>query len=228
MFPAWVKDTGHSDGNGDAHRANLSGKAQRYLDCVGKNVDDLFHHVLSVLHDPNYREANAGALQMEWPRIPLPGWPEGRVAGASEALATSTVCGRELARLLDPDRPVSGVTAGLLREDIASIAVPATGDGCNMLENDFAVTGRWGYLGQSDAVMPGQGHTNERPYTSDERAVLRECLSTVGESTFDIYLNADAFLAERFPPMSGTTDSADTRYSRNGFPIANVTFLIAI
>ena len=62
-----------------------------------------------------------------------------------------------------------------------------------MLENDFAVTGRWGYLGQSDAVMPGQGHTNERPYTSDERAVLRECLSTVGESTFDIYLNADAF-----------------------------------
>ena len=32
--------------------------------------------MLAVLHDPAYRQANAGALRMEWPRIPLPGWPE--------------------------------------------------------------------------------------------------------------------------------------------------------
>ena len=36
---------------------------------------------LAVLHDPDYREANAGALRMEWPRIPLPGWPDELCAG---------------------------------------------------------------------------------------------------------------------------------------------------
>ena len=40
---------------------------------LGLGVEDLFHHVLAVLHDPAYREANAGALRMEWPRIPLSG-----------------------------------------------------------------------------------------------------------------------------------------------------------
>ena len=32
--------------------------------------------VLALLHDPVYREANAEALRMEWPRIPLPDWPD--------------------------------------------------------------------------------------------------------------------------------------------------------
>ena len=36
-----------------------------------------------MLHDPAYREANAGALRMEWPRIPLPGWPELSVSPAA-------------------------------------------------------------------------------------------------------------------------------------------------
>ena len=34
-------------------------------------------HVLALLDDPVYREANAEALRMEWPRIPLPDWPDG-------------------------------------------------------------------------------------------------------------------------------------------------------
>ena len=55
---------------------NLSPAAQRYLDRLGMGVEDLFYHVLAVLHDPTYRRANAGALRMEWPRIPLPGWTE--------------------------------------------------------------------------------------------------------------------------------------------------------
>ena len=50
-------------------------------------AEDLFHYVLAVLHDPAYREANAGALRMEWPRIPLPGWPDGDIApGAADEL----------------------------------------------------------------------------------------------------------------------------------------------
>ena len=77
---------------------------------MGATVEDLFHHALAVLHDPAYREANAGALRMEWPRIPLPGWPHGSGDGAADELAVSATKGRELAALLDPDTPVPGVT----------------------------------------------------------------------------------------------------------------------
>ena len=65
---------------------------------LGAGVEELFHHVLAVLHDPVYREANAGALRMEWPRIPLPGWPDGGAEGAAEALADSAARGREARR----------------------------------------------------------------------------------------------------------------------------------
>ncbi len=75
MFPAWLRGDGVR--NDDVRRPNLTATAQRYLDRLGLGVEDLFHHVLATLHDPAYREANAGALRMEWPRIPLPGWPDG-------------------------------------------------------------------------------------------------------------------------------------------------------
>ena len=172
---------------------NLTEAAQRYLDCLGIGVEDLFHHVLATLHDPAYREANAGALRMEWPRIPLPGWPDGEVDGAAEALARSAVRGRELAALLDPETPVPGVTQGALRPEIASIAVPATTDGRNMTGDDFAMTAGWGHYDKKDAVMPGQGRAVERAYTPEERAALGDALPALGETTFDIHLNARAF-----------------------------------
>ena len=77
MFPVWLGDGGIGDSDESGRRANLSGAARRYLNDLGLDVEDLFHHVLATLHDPVYREANAGALRMEWPRIPLPGWPDG-------------------------------------------------------------------------------------------------------------------------------------------------------
>ena len=168
--------------------------------------------MLAVLHDPAYRQANAGALRMEWPRIPLPGWPElsasapsGRGASrsahspggeggsasdpspagaggsrtaptaeqAAQTLAASAARGRELARLLDSDTPVPGVTTGQLRPEIAAIAVPATTHGRNMTGDDFAVTAGWGHFGSGEAVMPGQGRVVERAYAPrSERAAL--------------------------------------------------------
>ena len=89
--------------DGTRRRANLTLVAQRYLDRVGAGVEDLFHHVLAMLHDPAYREANAGALRMEWPRILLPVWPNGDADGAGDGLAASAARGRELAALLDSD-----------------------------------------------------------------------------------------------------------------------------
>ena len=198
FFPAWLRDDGlRLDGDGTQRRPNLSPAAQNYLERLGLGVEDLFHHVLAVLHDPAYREANAGALRMEWPRIPLPGWPDGDTGndtgGAAEELGASAERGRELAGLLDPETPVPGVTTGALRPEMASISVPATADGRNMSGDDFSVTAGWGHFGTGDAVMPGQGHLEERPYTAEERAALGDAITTLGESTVDVYLNDRAY-----------------------------------
>ena len=192
FFPTWLVD----DGLGSDHtgqRVNLSETAQRWLGRLGANADDLFYHVLATLHDPAYRTANAGALRMEWPRIPLLGWPDGEAEDAAAALAASAARGRALAQLLDSDTPVRGVTEGTLRPEIAALAVPTTMDGHYMTGDDFALMARWGHYGSGDAVMPGQGRIVERPYTAEERAVLGNGVPALGETTFDIYLNARAF-----------------------------------
>ena len=192
-IPVWLRDDGIGNGDSGERRANLSGSAQRYLDRMGLDVEDLFHHALATLHDPTYRAANAGALRMEWPRIPLPGWPDGEALGAADALARSAARGRMLAALLDPDTPVPGVTQAPLRPEIAAIAVPATTSGRNMTGDDFAVTAGWGHHGQGDAVMPGQGCAAERAFTPEERAAMGDALPALGDTTAEVYLNGDAF-----------------------------------
>ena len=193
-IPQHLRDEGLGvEGDGIQCRPNLSGAAQHYLERIGANVEDLFHHVLAVLHDPAYRDANAGALRMEWPRIPIPGWPDGDEVGAANDLATSAARGRELAALLDSDTPVPGVTSGALRPEIVVIAVPSTKDGGNMGDDDFDVTMGWGHFGSGQAVMPGQGRVVGRSYTSEERASLGDAVSTLGDTTFDVYLNDRAY-----------------------------------
>ena len=192
-IPAWLRDDGIENGDNGERRANLSATAQRYLDQLGLGVEDLFHHVLAILHDRAYREANAGALRMGWPRIPLPGWPDGEAEGAADALARSTALGRKLAALLDPDTPVPEVTQAPLRPEFAAIAVPATISGRNMAGEDFAVTAGWGHSGQGEAVMPGQGHAAERAHTPKERAAMGDVLPALGGTAFDVYLNANTF-----------------------------------
>ena len=192
-IPAWLRDDGIGSEENATRRANLSDTGQRYLDRLGLGVEDLFHHVLATLHDPAYREANAGALRMEWPRIPLPDWPDGEAEGAADALARSVALGRELAALLNPDTPVPGVTQAPLRPEIAPIAVPATVDGRNMAGDDFALTAGWGHYGQGDAVMPGQGRVVERPFTPEECAAMGDTLPALGATTFDIHLNDRAY-----------------------------------
>ena len=189
----WLHEDGLRTDSNSARNPNLSGTAQRYLERLGADVEDLFYHVLAVLHDPAYCEANAGALRMEWPRIPLPGWPDGDADGAAEALAASAARGRELARLLDPDAPVPGMTQGPLRPEIAAIAVPSTNDGRNMTGDDFAVIAGWGHFGTGDAVMPGQGRIVERAYTPEEKSAMGDTIAALGETTFDVYLNDRAF-----------------------------------
>ena len=204
--PAWLNEDTLGVERSYARRPNLTVAARRYLERLSLTVEDLFHHVLAVLHDPAYREVNAGALRMEWPRIPLPQWSElsartsteedDVAAKADEAagiLAASAARGRELAALLDPETPVPGVTAGELRPEVAAIAVPATTHGHNMSGDDFGLTAGWGHFGTGQAVMPGQGRAVERAYTGTERAALGDTLDTLGETTNDIHLNDHAY-----------------------------------
>ena len=192
--PTYLRDDGLGiDMTGAQRRPNLSPAAQRYLERLNATVEDLFHHVLAVLHDPAYRDTNADALRMEWPRIPLPGWPDGSSDGAADELAASAARGRKLAALLDPDTPVPGVTEGKLRPEIAAVAVPSTTGGGNMTGDDFALTAGWGHFGQGEAVMPGQGRVVERPYTAPEQAALGDAARTLGDTTFDVYLNDRAY-----------------------------------
>ncbi len=193
-IPAWLLDDGLDlEGDGTHRRPNLSPAAHSYLDKLGLGVEDLFHHVIAVLHDPAYREANAGALRMEWPRIPLAGWPDGGTNGAADELAESAARGRELAALLDSETPVPGVTEGTLPQEIAAIAVPSTTSGHNMSGDDFAMTASWGHFGSGQAVMPGQGRVVERAYTAEEQAALGGAARVLGDMTFDIYLNDVAY-----------------------------------
>ena len=180
------------EADGSQPQSNLSSTARSYLSAVNGNVMDLFHHVITTLHGPAYNRVNADALRAEGPRIPLVGWADGKAKGAAEALAESAARGRELARLLDSDTPVPGVTQGTLRPEIAAIAVPATLDGRNMAGDDFALTTGWGHFGQSSAVMPGQGRVDERAYAPDERAALDDASTILGKTTFDIHLNRRA------------------------------------
>jgi len=217
MFSAYLLNDRLRIGGDGEPIPNLSAAAQRYFHRLGASVEDLFHYILATLHDPAYREANAGVLRMGWPRIPLPGWPVPGSAGisgsepapylirgpgqappaaAADTLAQSAARGRELAALLDPDTPVPGVTTGTLRPEIAAIAVPATTHGHNMTGDDFALTAGWCHYGTGDAVMPGQGRLVERECTADERATLvgaTHASPLHGHTTLDIYLNGNAY-----------------------------------
>ncbi|MXW16904.1 MAG: N-6 DNA methylase [Gemmatimonadetes bacterium] len=193
MFPAWLREGGLGYDADTGRRTNLSAAAERYLTCLGLGVQDLFHHVLATLHDPTYRQDNEGALRVEWPRIPLPGWPDGDTEGATEKLAQSAAHGRKLAALLDPETPVPGVTRPPLRPEIAAIAVPCTVAGRNMTGEDFAVTAGWGHSGAGDAVMPGRGRIVERSYAPEETAAMRDAADVLGDRSLDVYLNGEAF-----------------------------------
>ena len=233
FFPAWLRDDGlGTDMTGAQRRPNLSPAAQHYLDSLGADVEDLFHHVIAVLHDPAYREANAGALRIEWPRIPLPGWPDGDEDGAADELAASAARGRELAALLDSDTPVPGVTEPLpgtsagsaLRPEIAAVAVPSTTEGGNMTGEDFALTVGWGHFGQGEAVMPGQGRVVERPYTAAERAALGESAPTLGDNASDPN-NRDATGGTSTTPTTPvSTSQIDAATGRTAAVLGDTTF----
>ena len=93
-----------------------------------------------------------------------------------------------------------------------------------MTGEDFALTAGWGYFGQNEAVMPGQGRVVERPYTASERAALGEAAPTLGDTTSDP-TNHDATATpptRPTPPVSAT--HVDTATGRTAAILGDTTF----
>jgi hypothetical protein len=178
--------------------SNLSSEAADYLSRLGVTEQDLFYHILAVLHAPTYRMENAGALRQDWPRIPL--------LDTAELLQTSAALGRQIAGLLDSERPVPGVTSGKLRPELQAIGIITRvgGGALNPAAGDLTLTAGWGHAGKGGVTMPGKGKVDRRAYTPDELAIITSGASTLGgtedqvitclgATTSDVYLSDTAY-----------------------------------
>jgi hypothetical protein len=152
-----------SDGGGgkskNTIKPNLSDAAAAYSAGLRVKPDTLFYHALAVLHAPEYRAENSGALRQDWPRVPLP--------KSREALLASAELGRQVAALLDTETPVDGVTKGKPRPQLKEIAeLKQSG------ESNLKVTAGWGHAGQGGVTMPGKGKLETRGQTTEEMAAF--------------------------------------------------------
>lgn len=178
---------------------NLTDFAREYLADLKCGAEDLFFHIVAVLHAPLYREENAGALRQDWPRVPLP--------KTAKVLQAGAALGRQIAALLDPETPVEGVTTLKVHPDLKGLgelavsrtnfpvrspsapedtesssntkSAPAasqkTDKNVRSTSPDLAIAARWGYAGQGGVTMPGPGKVTT---------------GTRGEGYLDIHLNA--------------------------------------
>lgn len=201
FFPKLIRRTSKqasfSDNSAEESvRPNLSPEAEAYVSHLKLNGDErttLFDHCISVLNAPSYRSSNSAALRLDWPRIPLP--------NSREMLLASAKLGRQMARLFDTAVPVGGITAGKLRVEVSTLAVPT---GKLTKDSDFVCEGQWGYFGQNDVTMPGKGHVKKRDYTDEERASISagartlailpdQIFALLGERTYDVFINNGAW-----------------------------------
>ena len=134
--------------------ANLSLAARAYLVKLGiQNSDDdadtaalIWMHALAIGYSTAYLTENADGIRQDWPHVPLP--------DSKKTLLASAELGRQIAELLDAERPVEGVTAGKVRPELVKIAVVTRLTKDTL---DLSLTAGWGHAGQSNAIMPGKG-----------------------------------------------------------------------
>ena len=63
----------------------------------------------------------------------------------------------------------------------------------NSTEDDTWLTAGPGHFGSGQAAIPGQSRAVERAYTGSERPALGAAVDTLGETTYDIYLDRQAY-----------------------------------
>ena len=171
--PTYLREDGlEPSEDSPRRRPNLSSAARRYLDALGMGVEDLFHHVLAVLHDPAYNRLNADALRAEGPRIPLPTWPDPSVSPSSSVTPAKS---QSLAPIPDRNPEERGVASHSVHPE--------------------PVEGRTSPLPQS--VIPAKAGIQSRPEANEEPAESRVDPATteaaLGATTRDVHLNDRAY-----------------------------------
>jgi hypothetical protein len=184
--------------HGSSIERNWSEAVVRWFEREGTSSGDLFAYILSTMHTPRYQSENIGALERDWPRIPIP--------ATSELLARAAGLGHRLAELLDPE---SDLQLAADWSFLARLSVPAefpedAPDRDRRNAARYAVTAGWGGRGQGDTVMPRRGKAPERDWSSaelDRLATLAaaqnltqdDALTLLGPRCVDVYLNDAAF-----------------------------------
>jgi Type ISP C-terminal specificity domain len=170
-------------------RVNMSDAATHYMDEMQIEHPSLFFHSLAIMHTPQYCTENSGALMSDWPRIPLP--------AAADPLARSAALGRRLAELLDAESSITLTTGWSF---LAALKLPQKAN----VEEALKLTAGWGYRGQGSTVMPGQGLSSERPWSTSEREkiaalaaaqslTLENALALFGDGCVDVHLSGESF-----------------------------------
>ena len=180
FFPLYLKTKPADEINDEVHpdlfatakpsgpQPNLTDFAREYLAGMKCSAEELFFHIVAVLHAPLYREENAGALRQDWPRVPLP--------KTAKALQAGAALGRQIAALFDLEKQVEGVTSLKVRYDLKELGELAVKKGEKT--PNLAIAARWGYVQKTksgEIVMPGPGQATS---------------GTRGDGYLDIHLNA--------------------------------------
>jgi len=182
--------------------------ASRTLADIGAEPQDLFYHVLAILHALAYRTENAGALRQDWPRIPLP--------KAKDSLLASAAFGRQVAVLLDTEALVPGVTVGKIRDELKHIAVFQRVDGkpAKPEAGDLDLTAGWGHGGKGGVNMPGRGKSVQHDDGSldvflNDMACWRNVPEAVWNYTIGGYQVIKKWLSYREKPLLGRSLTPD-------------------
>ena len=179
------------DGSTGELRQNFVPSMLSWLEKHGLTPDELYGHIIANLHAPSYGVDNAGALRMDWPRIPI--------AEDAAVLKVSANLGMQVAALLDVEKDVAGVSTGQLSSGLAAIALPKG--------KDFKLTMDWGSLqtnkNGSRIVMPGDGKVTERAWGDSEKKALSNLAARhkidldtlfelIGHRAVDVHINNGA------------------------------------
>ncbi len=172
-------------------RANLSETAREYLAHLGigdpeRDADTaglIWIHGLAIGYSPAYLSENADGIRQDWPRIPLP--------ATKKALLASVDLGRRVVSLLDPEKPLHGVTCGKIDPRLRSLAVVSKVGGGTLDpgQGHLDATAGWGHVGKDGVCMPGRGKCEVRKQKDEG---LRKVF---GEKALDVYLNNTAYWA---------------------------------
>jgi hypothetical protein len=167
-------------------RPNLSTRAADWLKNLGLAADlasaqTVWRHVLAITYSPAWRSENAAGIRQGWVRVPLP--------SKAEVLLASAALGRELGDLLNPEKPVVGITSGTIRPELATIATPTRVEDATA---DWRVTAGWGHRSEKGVVMPSRGRLDIRAYAESEVEAQKNA-SFFGEQTYDVWINAQTY-----------------------------------